>query len=747
MPDLVVDHVDHAPIPGASPVAQYAVVHTSQGRIRLRVQRLFWDGDYADRLYSLVADLDGVLEVRTNAPAQSLIVEYDPTLTTQMSLMDKLGGAINLAQHPQACADIETATATVTEEPLIDPVQRLVLPGLGLALALVVAPLELPFLAIVIGGVTLYAALPVFTNAIRSALRGEVNSDTLESVWTVLHTWEGQFIAPNLDMAIAGTAETLRSATGQERNTGWRHLLPVEQIHRVRDGQECLVSVEEVQQSDTIVLYPGEMVPIDGMILDGEGLLDVRTLTGEAVPMPCCVDDRVLAGSLIIEGKLTVRVDSLERESEYAHDLQLAKALPPHHTDIAAYAEEVGNSLILPSLTFAGLLLLFTGDIARSLAPLQLDLASGISISAPTAVLSTMERAREAGIYVRAGHSLETLTKADLVVFAKTGTLTEGTLEVVRVEPISLNGRDHTPVLAAEIVTLAASELITLAASVKRGLRHPVAEAIVRYARETGAEVLPCEQWTHHPNSGLGVSAVVNGSTVLVGQRHYLVSEGIDLSAFPPPLMAVDDADVQGMWYVYVAKDGQLLGRIDCCDRLRPESRSVVAALRDRGLEVHMVTGNSQEVAEIVAKSLRLPLEFVHADLHPEQKLALVQTWQSAGKTVIYLGEGMDDYGAMRAADVTICSHRSCPLNRETADMLLPDDNLTSLLAVMDMAQLTIDLIHQNIALIALPNITVVVLGVVFALNPIIAVIVNQSVNLLAEVNGLRPLWIGTHLK
>jgi Cu2+-exporting ATPase len=722
----------------------YTLIHTTPDRLRLKIPRLFNDCDYADRLSSLVADLDGVLEVRINAAARSLIVEYDPTITPQQSLMDKLGGVINLAQHPQAGTELGTAITTATEEPLIDPVQRLVLPGLGLALALVVAPLELPFLAIVIGGVTLYAALPVFTNAVRSALRGEVNSDTLESIWTVLHTWEGQFIAPNLDMAIAGTAETLRSATGQERNTGWRHLLPVEQVHVVRDGQECLISVEEVQRSDTIVLYPSEMVPIDGTILDGEGFLDIRTLTGEAVPLPCCVDDRVLAGSLIIEGKLQVRVDSLERESEYARDLQLAKALPPHHTDIAAYAEEIGNSLMLPSLTFAGLLLLFTGDIARSLAPLQLDLTTGIGISAPTAVLSTMERAREAGIYVRAGHSLETLTKADLVVFAKTGTLTEGTLEVVKVEPIELDGRDQDPISKAQVVTLAASELVTLAASVKRGLRHPVAEAIIRYASETGAEILPCEQWTHHRNGGLGVSAVVNGSTVLVGQRHYLVSEGIDLSAFPAPVTVVDDADVQGMWYVYVAKDGQLLGRIDCCDRVRPESRSVIATLRDRGLEVHMVTGNSQEVAEIVAESLHLPLEFVHADLHPEQKLALVQEWQAAGKTVIYVGEGMDDYGAMRAADVTICSHRSCPLNRETADMLLPADNLDSLLTIMDMAQLAIDLIHQNIALIALPNITVVVLGVVFALNPIIAVIVNQSVNLLAEVNGLRPLWIGT---
>jgi Cu2+-exporting ATPase len=197
------------------------------------------------------------------------------------------------------------------------------------------------------------------------------------------------------------------------------------------------------------------------------------------------------------------------------------------------------------------------------------------------------------------------------------------------------------------------------------------------------------------------------------------------------------------MWYVYVAKDEQLLGRIDCYDRVRPESQAVITALRDRGLEVHMVTSNSQEVAKIVATALELPMSFIHADLHPEQKLRLVQEWQAAGKTVVYIGEGIDDYVALRAADVAVGSHRSCPLNRETADLLLPNDNLHSLLAIMDMAQTAIEIIHQNIALIAIPNISVVALGMIFALNPIIAVIVSQSVNLLAEINGLRPLWAG----
>ncbi len=722
--------------PVLNPAVEYEVVHATPERLRVRIPRLL-DADYRDRLQCLVRELTGITDVRVNDYARSLIVQYDATQLGYESLVSKLELAIQ-----EATSTLEfTPAESEIEVEVINPWQRLVLPTVGLSLAVVAAPLDVPILAVLLGTITLYSAVPMITNSIRNVLRGEVNGDTLESIWTVIHSWEGQFVAPNLNMAIAGAAETLRDATGERTEHRWRHLFPVEQVHVMRDGQECRILVEEVEPADTMVLYPGEMVAIDGTVLDGEGLLDVSSLKGELVPFPCCADDKIMAGSLVIEGKLWVRVDCLESDTEYVRELELGSASPLHYTEIAEYAEEVGKSLMVPSLAFSGLLLLATGDIARSLAPLQLDLATGISISAPTAVLSTIERARQSEIYVRAGYALETLTKADLVVFSKTGTLTEGVLEVVAVEPLGQDAQDHHPISQEEVIALAASELLALAASVKRGLRHPVAEAIVRHAETTGIAILPCEQWTHHRNCGLGVSAMVNGSQVLVGQRHYLASEGIDLSLFPAPVISPDDADVRGMWYVYVAKDGQLLGRIDCCDRLRPESRLVIAALRDRGLEVRMVTSNSQEVAEIAATALNFPLDYVHADLHPEAKVALIHAWQAAGKTVIYMGEGMDDYGAMRAADVAIGTHRSCPLNREAADLLLPDGDLTSLLTVLDLAQTAIAIIHQNIALIAIPNISAVALGIIFALNPIIAVIINQSVNLLAEVNGLRPLW------
>jgi len=713
----------------------YQIVHITPERVRLRIPRLAYDLAYGDRLYDWVTNIPGVVETRINPAACSLIVHHDGATLEHSALLSRLEDAIAAAQHSEAIA-----LATLEPEASESPWQRLVPPALGLGLAILVSSLEFPIPMLLLGGITLYAAIPLFTKAIQNTLQGEITGELLESVWTVLHSSHGEFHAPNLNMTIAGTADILRDATGQERTTGWRDLLPVATVHVERDGQEQRIPANELQCHETIFLYPGEMSPIDGTILDGEGLLDVSALTGEAVPISCCSSEKILAGSLVIEGKLQVHVERLEHDTEYVREARLANQTPPHKTDIAEYAEEFGKSIMLPTLGLSGAIFLLTADVARSLAPLQLDLATGISLSAPTAMLSTIERAKQSAIYVRCGYALETLTKADVVIFSKTGTLTQGTLTVVAVEPIGLDVTDHHPITAAELVALAASELLALAASVKRGLRHPVAEAIVRHAQTLNLEIFPCQSWKHHQNLGLGVSAVVKGRQVLVGNRHYLAGEGIDLTAFPEPVTVVDDADGQGMWYVYVARDGQLLGRIDCCDEVRPESRAVIAALHDRGLEVRMVTSNSQMVAHTVAAWLALPQEFVHAEISPEAKVELLHQLKATGKTVVYMGEGMDDYASMQAADVAIGTHRSCPLNREMADLLLPDGDLNSLLVVFDLAQDAIDIIHQNITLIAIPNISIVLLGIIFALDPILAVILNQSSNLLAELNGLRPL-------
>ncbi len=701
---------------------QHQIVHLTPQRIRMRIPRLLDDADYAKRLYYWVSELMGVDLVRVNVLARSLIVQAKDATDSQ-TLLPAIERAIQEATLPVSVPTVILARPTASEPPL----QRLVLPTLALSLALMAAALEFPIPLVLLGGITLYAAVPLLTRAAQNALRGEINSEVLESAWTVLHSFHGEFIAPTLSMTLTGTAHALREATGEERILTWRHLIPVETVQVLRQGQTYTIPLEELRQADTLLLYPGELNPIDGVILDGEGLLDISTLTGEPTPVPCCPEERILAGSLVLEGRLQVLVERLSEETEYAQDVHIADRTPLHRTNIAEYAEEVGNAIMLPSLGFAGVLFLLTADVARSLAPLQLDLSTGISISAPTTVLSTIERAKQMGIHVRSGYALETLTKADTVVFSKTGTLTQGTMTVVAVEPPSDGWTDCSE-----------AELLALAASVKRGLRHPVGEAIVRYAHALGIENYFCENWQHHRNHGLGVSAWIEGRAIQVGTYHYLASEGIDLSLFDAS--ASSDADGTGFWYVYVARDGQPLGRIACCDEVRPESKAVIQALRDRGLTVHLVTHNSQTVAHTVADWLALPHEFVHADASPADKVKMLQTLQAEGKTVVYLGEGMDDYAALRASDVAICTDRSCPLIREIADLMLPYGDLNSLLTALDLAGVALDIIHQNITLIAVPNISIVVLGVLFALDPILAVVLNQSANLLAELNGLRPL-------
>ncbi len=706
----------------------YEVVHTTPERIRIYIPKFSYDPDYTSRLQFLVASLADVSGTRINERACSLIVSYGSSTQSYDIRVSSLRVLIQQANDTSLVVTAPEKEATESEfETEENPFNRLILPTLGLGLAISLVSFGVPIPPLMIVGITLISAIPVITNAVNKVANGQADTEILNAVWTVFHTLEGEYIAPNLDMTIAGGAEVLRDATGHTTLPAAKTRLPLEIVRVERENKELIISVNELSCGDILILYPGDINPIDGKILAGEGLVDQSILTGEETPIVYTPGEKLMAFSLILEGKLRVSVDKLPKDTEYMQESRLGEGAPRQQTLIGEYAAELGKSIILPTLIISGTTYLLTANVNQALSFLKLDLATGISISAPTAVLSSMTRAKQMGIYIHSGHGLEMFTEIDVVVFSKTGTLTQGSLRVFEVELFDDNATE--------------TEMIRFAASVKEGFKHPVARAITRYAQSKGIELLPSQNWKHRRDLELGVSAQIDSHQVLVGSSSYLRDHGIYAAEFPSDKeIGALETEAQGIWRVYVAVDGELLGRISCCDDIRPESRDVVASLHNRGLEVHMVTSNNHEVANNVANWVGIPLEFVHAETTPQDKVELLQALQASGKKVAFVGEGMDDYAAMCYADIAVGTNRSCPLVAETSEVLLPYGNLLSLLVVFDIATETVNIIQQNIAIIAVPNIGVVMLGVVFALDPIFAVILNSSVNILAELNALRPL-------
>ena len=351
--------------------------------------------------------------------------------------------------------------------------------------------------------------------------------------------------------------------------------------------------------------------------------------------MPRSEGDEVFASTMLVDGNLSILVEKTGNNTRAGVIVALMQSAPVHDTRVENYAATVANQAVVPTLFVGGAVFAFTGDLSRASALLTLDLGTGIRISVPTTILSALTYAARNGVYIRSGRAIEILARVDTVVFDKTGTLTQGRAGIVGIETTD--------------VGVPALEVLSLAASAEQGLTHPVAEAIVRHAREIGVGTLECEDWEY--KVGMGVVTTINGQKILVGSKRLMAQENIDLDAFNEQH---PDINLGSHSQVYVAGSGQLLGLILYSDPPRPESAGVLAQLSAEGINSYMLSGDVQRVATGVAHELGMNPDNIYAEAFPERKVEVVKSLHDSGKTVAFCGDGINDSAALAYADVSI---------------------------------------------------------------------------------------------
>lgn len=702
---------------------EYEVIHTIEGRWRIRVPRLIDDSEYASKLKWLFDTFEFAIYVRINCLVGSLVLEYDVCAIAPTQLKEKIGTAIQQAYV------IELPVATVPEQldqrPEIDWVERLGLPMLGLSLSLLANQLAMPIPAILVGGAVVAAALPFLTRVFETTVKEKrLDADLLDALWISLYTAKGDFVAPALMVSMIESGELLRDVTASASD---RQALDL--VHSLgeyalveQDGEERRVPLQEVQIGDRVVVYPGSIIPVSGRILRGKALIDEHKLTGESTLVSRCEGQVVHASTLLVEGKLCVLVKRVGDSTRIGVAFQLMQAAPVHDTRVEDYASKLANAAVLPTLGLSALIFAVTRDFSRAVAPLHLDFSQGIRLSVPTTVISALSYAARNGVYIRSGRALEMLARVDTIVFDKTGTLTQGNPAVVAIRTAS----DR----------IDADRVLTVAASAEQTNTHPVADAIVRYAEANGIERQKCEVWDYQ--IGLGIVAQIAGQRVLVGSDRLMRQEGIGLNAFHAQYPDITSGNHS---LVYVAQDSELLGAILYTDPVRPESHSAVAALKAQRLDIYTLSGDRQRVANEVAEKLGIEPDNTYSSCSPLQKVEIVRQLRDNGCTVAFVGEGINDAAALAYADVSISIASGSDIARETADVLLLDDDLRGLTKAIEIAKRSMDIVYQNTALVAIPNIGVVLAGIFFALNPVLSVIISNGSALLAELNALRPLF------
>ena len=700
----------------------YSVVHAVPGRIRVRVPRIGYDSEYTLRLTVLTKADANVTDVRVNAAAASIAVSYAVSKISDEKMRVHLINLIQTASNPNIPLNLKAGATQQEPEQENNPWSGITLPAISATLALLGGPLGLPIPPVVIGGSIALSALPVAQRAFDSILNEQrLNIDFLDLAAITITTVQGQFISPAIMIVLVEIGEAIREQTARSSKAETLDLLDSlkQDVWVERNGEKHQISIHEVQPGDIVIVYPGDQIPVDGRIIRGKALIDEQKLTGESMPVMRHKGQTVYTSTLVREGQVYILTEHVGADTRAGQIIKVMQDAPVHDTRIENHAANFANQAVVPTLLLSGVVFALTRNFARAASILTLDFATGIRVSVPTTVLAALTYAARRGILIRSGRALEKLAQVDAVVFDKTGTLTRGEAVIVKVE--------------TEGKATSAMEVLELAASAEQRLTHPVAEAVVRYAEEQGAKILPREKFNYE--IGQGVRAKIDGQAVLVGSEHFLRQEGVYLNGQPKK------HERQNYSVIYVASNGELQGALAYSDPLRPESPEIIKALRTtEGMEIHLLTGDNRRTAHAVAGELGIEPNQTHAEAFPEQKVAVVKDLHDGGKTVAFVGDGINDSPALAYADVSVSFANGSDVARETADVVLMENNLLGLPEAIAIARQAMQLIHQNTGIVAIPNLAALVLAVVVGIDPLAATIVNNGSTVVAGLNGLRPL-------
>jgi len=708
--------------PVLSSPTECQVIHRIPGRTRFRIPLLGHDPDCTAAVREVLESTPGVRDVRINRVSQSLIVCYFPESSVEAQICRRMSDCLGQwTGRNETETDLSTPEET-TEE---NAGSSLRLPVAAVSLAMLSRIPQLAGLRLAARVAFVAAALPVARRAFESVVvRRRLNIDCLDFLALSLSAWQGKLVTPAMVILLHELGDAIRERTARATEVQTATLMDAigrfAWVKSDPDREPEQIPSDRVQVGDTVLVYPGEQIPVDGTVLQGEAVIDQQSLTGEAMPVVRRPGDSVLASTLLRSGQLHLRADRVGMQTRAALSIELLQKAPVHDTRMANYAEKVADRLIWPSLLLAAIVLGATGDPARAAAILTLDFVTGIRVSIPTAFLGALNHTTRHGILVRSGRTLEQLAEVDTVVFDKTGTLTEGTIAITGVTAVDGG--------------LPADEIARLAAAAEQRLTHPVAEAIVEYARNQGLTIPTRGEWFYEV--GLGVRAVIDEREIWVGSERFLELSGVEWDGGLPDPKAVESQSL-----IYVACDRKFQGVIRYTDPLRPESDRLIRALQDSyGIEVHLLTGDNPRRAAQVAQKLGIPTSRVYAEAFPDEKARIVRNLHRAGRTVAFAGDGLNDSVALAYADVSISFERGSDIARETADVVLMNNNLLDLLEAISISRQTRNLIDQNIALVVAPNLAALGLASTIGLNPLVATAVHNGSAIAAGANSLRPL-------
>jgi Cu2+-exporting ATPase len=705
---------------------EYAIRHAIPGRVRLYLPLLYQRSSLTDAVLAFLEGQSWIKSARVNYGCASLVVEYEAAQSKRLgSLMFALRSSTlddlrAVMAQPGESSSLEAAVPADAPAPAPPRRWPLALPTVSLGLALSVDPLmiavNLPLL--------LWNAYPIAKRA-WGVLRRErrLNIDFLDTLAIGASIGQGQLITGAVITWLIRLGDWIRDLTAAGAKRAVSELLEFQQKRAwvVRDGVMVEVPASALVVGDAVVVYHGEMIPVDGEIIDGRALIDQKTITGESLPVLRAPGEPAYAATIVREGQLTIRAIRVGSATTAGQIAQLVESAPSGDTRMQNHAERFADRLVVPTLALAAGTAGVTTDFNRFLSLVIIDYGTGIRVAAPTSVLASMTHAARSGILIKSGGHMERLATIDTIVFDKTGTLTYGT-PVVR-DVVSYRN------------TLTPDQVLAVAVAAETQLKHPVAEAMRARAREQALEIPECEEAKYHV--GLGVESRVNGWDVHIGSERFMRENGIRIDRAAGDKTARES---RGESCTLVAVDGVVAGLIAYADKIRAEGPEVIRTLHAMGVRnTVMLTGDNGVVASAVRRQLGLSSHM--SDLLPADKVDAIRNLQCDGKLVAMVGDGINDSPALSYADVGIAMKHGADITQESAAVVLMEDSLWKVVKAIEISRGAVGLIKQNYAVVAAMNTAALGLALPGGLiSPEITALISNGSAILASMNGLRPV-------
>ena len=559
---------------------------------------------------------------------------------------------------------------------------------------------------------------------IQTLAQGKIEVPVLDATAIGVSMLRGDYGTAGSVMFLLGVGELLEEWTHKKSvgDLARSMSLNVGKVWLKKDGQEILVPSEKIVAGDEIVVHMGNLIPFDGEVSNGEGMVNQASLTGESVPVRRTLGSVVYAGTVLEEGELTILVKQTGGSSRYEKITAMIEESEKLKSGLESKAEHLADRLVPYSLGGTALTYLLTRNATKALSILMVDFSCALKLAMPISVLSAIREANQHKITVKGGKFLEAVAEADTIVFDKTGTLTKAQPTVAEVVSFS--------------ETKSPDELLRIAACLEEHFPHSMAKAVVDAAKEKYLDHEEMHSKVEYIVAH-GISTTINGKKAIIGSYHFVFED--ENSIIPEGMEEKFRHLPEEYSHLYLALEGVLAAVICIEDPLRPEAAEIIRQLKKAGLKkIVMMTGDSERTAKAIAK--KVGVDEYYAEVLPEDKANFVEKEKAEGRKVIMIGDGINDSPALSAADVGIAISEGAEIAREIADITVAADDLAEILVLRMLSNRLMKRIHKNYRFIVTFNAGLILLGVGGILQPTTSALLHNTSTLYIGLKSMGNL-------